>query len=235
MEKIFEWPIAAIFRWSQWIANPPGRIRHCLSEGYQNDTPRLVKDYWTLPIFISVVVEAIVLATYVDLFSAPALLAVYLVYVCLRLFIATAILFGLLKVSHVRSDFGVVAVCYTIAVAYSPVVSALEIPSISYSLSILSNLRLANVSPDELLNYVIQHSSELQKSNPQHGPLIILSDLAMAVLLISNMLVAECLAQALSNDRFRTYAAVFVASTASFVPSAALNVFRLYSLWQYIK
>jgi len=236
LEKVLEWPIVAIFRWSQWIANPPKLISQCLSEGYQNDTPRLIKDYWTLPIFISVAVEAIVLTTYnIDLLSTPALLLIYLLSVCLRSFIAIAILFALLKMFHIRSDFGVVAICYTIAVVYAPVFSAFEIPSFSYSISILSKLKLENVSPYDLVTYLIQHNSEFQKSNPQYGPLRIFSDLAAIVFLISNMLVAECLAQALSNDRFKTYAAVWLASVAGFVPSIVLNLFRLYSLWHYIK
>lgn len=108
-------------------------------------------------------------------------------------------------------------------------------PSISYSTSILSQMKLEHISPYDWLNYLIQHIKEFEKSSPQHGPLIIFSELAGAISLISNMLVAECLAQSLSNDRFKTYVAVWLASVVSFVPSAVLGLFQLYSLWHYIK
>jgi hypothetical protein len=160
----------------------------------------------------------------------------YLILASLRSFIAVALLFALLKLLHLRSDFGAVAVCYTIAVVYTPVFSVLAMPSASNIIAILSQIKLEHLgTPYELVNYLIQHSKEFDKSSPQHGPLIILSELAGVVVLISNMLVAECLAQSLSNDRFKTYAAVWVASAASLVPSAILGLFQLYSLWHFIK
>ena len=119
---MFEWPIVAVFRWSQWIANPPKLVRQCLSGEYRNDTKTLIIDFWAFPIFASVIIEAIVLTTYnVDLLSTPALLAIYLIFTSLRSFIAIALLFALLKLLDVRSDFGAVAVCYTIVVVYTPV------------------------------------------------------------------------------------------------------------------
>jgi hypothetical protein len=236
LEKLFEWLIISAFRWVKWTASPLNLIEQCLRENYQTDTERLVKDYWIFPIVVSVAVEAGVLAAYnIDLLSRVPLTLMYVIFVLMRSLIATAVLFCLLRLFRIRADFGTVALCYTIAVVYSPVVGALGIPYTSEAFSLVARMTAEHVNPSDVLPYLLQHGKELQKINPKQGPLVILSEISAAVLMSSNVLVAECLAQALSGDRFRVYAAVLFSSVASFVPLGGLQLFQLYSLSYYIK
>jgi hypothetical protein len=218
------------------MANPLTLIQQCLGANYHHDPEKLLKDYWIIPIFISVAVEAGVLAAYnIELLSRIPLTVTYVIFVLSRSLIATAVLFWVLRVFGLRAEFGTVALCYTVAVVYSPLVGALALPSTSRAFSLVARMAAEHVTPADVLPYLMQYGKELQKINPKQGPLIVLSEVSAAILMISNVLVAECLAQALSADRFRTYAAVWFASAASFIPSGALQAFQLYSLSYYIK
>ena len=218
------------------MANPLALIQQCLSENYQHDPEKLVKDYWIVPIFISVAVEAGVLAAYnIELLSRIPLTVTYVIFVLSRSLIATAVLFWVFRLFRVRVEFGTVALCYTVAVVYSPLLGALALPSTSRAFSLVAGMTAEHITPADVLPYLMQYGKELQQINLKQGPLIVLSELSAAVLMISNVLVAECLAQTLSTDRFRTYAAVWLASAASFIPLGALQVFQLYTVSYYLK
>ncbi|MGA2311769.1 MAG: hypothetical protein ABSF87_05295 [Xanthobacteraceae bacterium] len=99
--------ITALFDWARYLFAPFDLIRETATLGLENNTSRLIVGYWSAPIFLCIVADALVLRTYgIKLESDTVLTVFYLAFRVLRVLFGGYLLFAVLRLMNVKVSPG---------------------------------------------------------------------------------------------------------------------------------
>jgi hypothetical protein len=154
--------------WAQQLINPLNVVRCSLRENYHDDLSALFVKYWAFPIVLTFAANAVVFHIYnIEITQHLEFLILYLVSLSLKLFFAAFIIHATLKVVGLESKLGVVFLCYSIIVIYSPIMSCLVIPNTFNLYSMLKQIKDLHLDLITLYHYFFDHVGELTKNNIQ--------------------------------------------------------------------
>jgi hypothetical protein len=199
-----------------WLTNlfsPIDAIRDALVRRY-DDVKRLrklVHSFWLFPILLSMALDGLVFFRFgINLVQNVPFLILYTTAVALRLLAGPAILFATLAALGARMRLGLIFVCYTVVVIYSPFVSVTDMPSSFVRFETVKDVLSQNLSFLDSLSYFRDNVAALNAKHPLDlGTLYRLFASAIGVLtLCVNVALAEVIVQAGKLDRVKAYVAV---------------------------
>ena len=230
--------LRSIIEWAQQLIGPVDMVRGLLRKKYQDNLGKLIWTVWTLPITLSLAIDAIAFHAYgIEVksqfleFTLP-----YLTIQILKLFLEAALIHAILVVLRLNSRMGVVFACYSIIVIYMPVDSFLDLPYAYSSFSLLAQLKAQHLGLIETYYYFVNHNHEIAKNliNWPASMNYVISSVGGSISMLLTVLLAECLTQILCNDRFWTYVAVCLALWIDLVPAILYRATELLLMFSYM-
>jgi hypothetical protein len=216
------------------FAKPSALVADCLRARDQTGWEKIVVDFWSTPIVISMAIDAIVLALgahhFDPLLYAPLMLLYYL-YAVLKWLVAAFALHWMLLCLRIKGKADVAIACYTVGVWYAPIYSLFGSVSFYYGLRALSQIKAQNLSLLGSIKYLAEHAKEMVAATELKIVTDLLQGASEAVFIISAVLVAECLMRYLLGDRLKIYLAVYFSVLLAFIPTILLAMFRWIILW----
>jgi hypothetical protein len=213
------------FDWPRQLFTPLSVIRESLNRNLQYDTPTLVQTYWSFPIILAVLTDALVLHFYgIEFKNEPAFSVLYLTFTSLKLVFEAVILFVVLRLMRVQITLGMAFVCFSIVAIYSPLFGWAEIPRAAHFYDLMTLLKAQHLGVKDTVSYFWHHAVAINSAIPVPDIVTYLAVVTRAISLLSLMLVAECLTQILKLERPKAYTATAIASVLNFIPTILLGL-----------
>jgi hypothetical protein len=187
-----------LIEWLSAFSGPSALVRSALP----NRWPKIILKFWSVPITISLALEAGLVLKAFDFElenHAPAFL-LFILYEVLKWLIAAIAVYWMLRLLRTRPRFDVVVSCYTIAVCYAPIYSIINIGPNYEQLALLANLKAHSNWLLEAIKYAVANARELKAEQSIWSILAFSGN--QAIFLFSSVLVSETQAS-YSIDNFR--------------------------------
>jgi len=228
---------AALFDWARYLFAPFDVIRETIAQGLQNNTGRLIVGYWSAPIFLCIVTDALMLRSYgIRLESDTLLTLLYLTFGILKVLAGGYLLFLVLCLMRVRVSRGLALLIFSITVIYSPLFNWLGIPQAAYTYGVASALRAQNLGVADTLSYFLEHAKDIsdQVGMPDTAVGQYLSMFSYGIYLLSTTLVAECVSQMLGVKKSKAYVITAVGCALNMLPIFIFNLSEVALVFPYM-
>jgi hypothetical protein len=222
--------------WPRQLFSPLSVVRDSLNRSLQNDTRTLIGAYWSFPIILAVLTDAVVLHFYgIEFKDEPAFSVLYLTFTSLKLIFEAFILFAVLRLMRVKVTQGMVFVCYSIVAIYSPLFGWAEIPRAAHLYDVMTLLKAQHFGVMNTVSYFWRHAVAINNAMPSPDIVPYLAVVTRAISLLSLTLVAECLAQMLKLERPKAYTATAIASVFNLIPTILLGLSQMALIFAFMR
>jgi hypothetical protein len=229
--------ITAVFDWARYLFAPLDLIRETSAQHLESNTGRLIVGYWSAPIVLCIVVDALVLRSYgIKLESDAELTLLYLTFAILKVLAGGYLLFLVLRLTGVKVTSGVTLLIFSITVVYSPLFSWIGIPQAAFTYGVAATLRAQNLGLSDALSYFLEHAKEIseQVGRPNQTIGQYLSMFSYGFYLLSTMLVAECLTQMVEVERRKAYVITAIGCALNLAPVFIFNLSQIALVFPYM-